>query len=180
MTKIISLLVYLFSSLLLYSCKAHNTDTINSRNKDIIVFKIDTKKIKNKYSDIYVSNYSIEMVNHSENEDMGYSKFKYFKYFSFIHKRDTMNIECQCIQKHNYYFKNLDFQRGNYKLNFEIKKEKLFGRNVITQKEVQNILFKDIYVSDKKFASQDAYLKDIEFYEVDFKDTINVKLKRIE
>jgi len=180
MTKIISLLVYLFSSLLLYSCKAQNPYTINSRNKDIIIFEINTKKIKNKYSDIYVSNYSIEMVNHSENEDMGYSKFKYFKYFSFINKKDTMNIECQCVQKHNYFFKNLDFRRGNYKLNFERKKEKLFGRKIVTQKEVQNILFKDIYISDKKLTSQYVYFKDIEFYEVDFKDTTNVKLDRIE
>ena len=101
------------------------------------------------------------------------------KYYSFIKQRDTMNISCRCGQERNYYFKNLGFKKGNYELKFNIPKESTIGSKIETAEEVQNIMFKNTYLSDENSTQKDKYFKDLKFIEIDLNDTINVKLTEI-
>ncbi|MBF7092542.1 hypothetical protein IUY40_13475 [Flavobacterium sp. ALJ2] len=83
-------------------------------------------------------------------------------------------------QGENLYLKRVPFKKGNYELSFKIPKEKISGKKIKTPKEVQDILFRNAYVSPKKPVFQDVYFRDLEFYEIDLKDTRNVKLERVE
>jgi hypothetical protein len=94
----------------------------------------------------------------------------------------------------NYYFKNLEFKKGSYELRIEYTKkyntkekrfEKdikyIFGKEIHTSKEVQNILFKNAnYEILRNPKYLDLYFKDLKFIEIDLKDTINVKLKKLD
>jgi hypothetical protein len=115
------------------------------------------------------------------------------KIHTFVKKKDTMNIKCYCGQEYNLYIKNLEFKKGNYELNFDYgrkynqqtkKYERVenivSGSQIKTPKEIQNILFKNIYVPRDKATRQDFLFKDIKFTVIDIKDTLNVKLKEIE
>lgn len=170
--------VYLFMYLCIQSCHAQK-HIFNIKSYDIILLELNNNEvlISKKYTETLWSKKKIYLTT---------SRWRllggpYGSYYVLINsKKDTMNIKCYCGQEENLFFKNLPFKKGNYELTFKTPKEKIFGKKIKTAKEVQNVLFKDTYVSDKKPVYQDVYFKDIEFYEIDLKDTINVKLKRIE
>lgn len=94
--------------------------------------------------------------------------------------RDTMNIKCFCRQENNLFFKNITFRKGNYELSFKKPNEKIKGKEIKTSMQMQNIIFKNAYSSLREPVFQDKYFQDLEFYEINLKDTINVKLKSIE
>ncbi len=186
------------------SCSAQKV--VNLKSKDVLVFnfKTDDVRLAKFYAKVYNQDGTYkETIESSENEEisnkenlvitqewkpMGYGYYQ--KKYSFILDKDTMNISCKCGQFQNYYFKNLDFKKGNYELKFdfiekydeETKKHKpqikyILGNEITTSKEVQNILFKNTYENS---AQQDKYFRDLKFIEIDLRDTLNTKLIKIE
>jgi hypothetical protein len=187
-----TLFFYFFIFLSIYACKIHAqssyTDTviIDIKYKDIFIFNT-------KGSCIYLLNsfYTEKTYNQKKNI-IGIQRwvgdgFDYIKKeYSFIYKKDTMNIICNCKQYTNIYFKNLEFKKGTYELlvHFELYrslKKIISGNQIKTPKEVQNILFRNAYPwgenGDRKFG--DMYFKDLKFIEINLADTVNVKLRKV-
>ncbi|MET3047018.1 hypothetical protein [Flavobacterium covae] len=193
MKKIIQIFVITF---FVISCKAQKI-VIETRSKDILVFGFNDENIKliNKPESLYIpdkktyksfdTKHNTEIYNKqrilviSQNWS-GYGSHYLEKKYSFIREKDTMNIKCKCGQERNYYFKNFTFKKGYYELSFTYSKDKIFGSEIKTTKEIQNTLFKNSYVSDENPTQKDKYFKDLKFIEIDLKDTTNVKLKRID
>lgn len=190
--------VCLFVCVISYCCKSQSKN-VNIREKDILVFNFEINDcIKginpierisipgkgefniqtNNLYEFYKKNKMIIMFQEWDNDQMSPSRFS--KKYSFVRQKDTMTIKSRCGQERNYYFKNLIFQKRNYELSLKETNEKKLGKKIKTLKEIQDILFKGAYVSDKKPIFQDVYFKDIEFYEINLRDTINVRLARIE
>lgn len=177
MKKFIYLFIYLFICVLIYSCKAQVIE-LDIKKQDIIVLNFTNGKIKLIVrNNIYSKDNLIVTSWIWAPEDMG--KYYFEKNITFIQNKDTMNINYYG-QGENLYLKSLQFKKGNYKLSFKKPTEKIIGSKIKNLKGVQNFLFKNAYVSPKKPVFQNVYFKNIEFHGVDLKDTINVKLVRIE
>ena len=192
-----------------FSCKAQDK-VIETKSKDVLIFKFKSDNIQlakfyskvhnedNSYKKTIESSENKEIYNNSNiiiitQEWQGYGSHYFDKEYSFVLAKDTMNIKCKCGQNKKYFFKNLEFKKGNYELIFEYPKkyndstkkiESLIiyvkGKQIRTPKKGQDILFKNTYVSHINSTLQDTYFKDLKFIEIDLKDTINVKLKLIE
>jgi hypothetical protein len=191
MKKFIYLFTYLF---IIQSCNAQKHDTVDIKRKNLLVFNLLNDNIKLSLREsIYSKNKTIVTSSIWANEDMGTGFFA--RKFIFIQKNDTMYLICNYCGRggHNYYFKNLKFQKGGYEINYNYskkynEKEKRYendlkyvlGAQIKTPKEVQGVLLKNAYVSPKKPAFQDLYFKDLKFYEIDLQDKINVQLKQLE
>ncbi|ELY2018409.1 hypothetical protein SL053_002334 [Flavobacterium psychrophilum] len=105
-----------------------------------------------------------------------------------------MNVKCKCGQERNHFLKNLKFQKGNFELSFDSQKRYneqtkkyesqinyTLGNQIKTSKKIQNILFKNSYVWwEINGKSKDIYFKDLKFIVIDLKDSINVKIKKID
>ncbi|MDN3674489.1 hypothetical protein QWY99_15720 [Flavobacterium branchiarum] len=179
-----------------FSCKAQKR-IIETKSKDVILFNIEKSFfsiLNNKYNQkVYGGNdFLIFTQNWSA---LGYNYFN--KEYSFTQAQDTMNIKCNCGQERNYFFKNLEFKKGNYELRidfpqryndsekkYEPQIKYILGKQIRVPKEVQQILFQNFYIRwndvDNPIKSKDLYFKDLYFIEIDLKDSTSVKLKKIE
>lgn len=96
----------------------------------------------------------------------------------FYQGRDSMILKVVYDNTGNLFFENLKFKKGNYRLllNLEsLKKINLKDENLKNKK----IYFKNLFdIQTRK--RKEVELNDVLFYRIDLKDTINVKLKRIE
>jgi hypothetical protein len=172
--------LYLLIYLCLYSCKAQNI-IVESKSNDILIFNFkedDIHLLLDKFNTpLYHNNKLIIFKQRWRGYGTAYIK----KYYYFLYKKkDTMHIECNCGQERNYYFKNLEFKEGYYKLRLEeLPEENILGSRIKTPIEVQSIFFKNTYVPPDEPTQRDIYFKNLEFIEVDLKDTINVKIKKV-
>lgn len=170
--------VCLFVCLFSQSCQSQK-HIFDIKNYDIMLFKLNNDEV------LFAKKYTEALVT-KNNFYLTTSRWKllggpYGSYYILLNsKNDTMNLKCYCGQEENLFLKNLPFKKGNYELSFKRSNEKKLGKEIKMPKEVQNILFKNAYVSPKKPVYQDVYFRDMEFYEIDLKDTTNVKLERIE
>ncbi|ELY2018411.1 hypothetical protein SL053_002336 [Flavobacterium psychrophilum] len=177
MKKFIYLFIY---SLLIQSCKSQVIISDLER-KNIIVFDFirnDSRLIGEK--SIYSKDELIINSSIWSGEDMGVGNFK--REYYFVKNKDTMSMICgSCGKAGNYYyFKNIEFQKGNYEFKIENRKNRILGKQIKTSREVQNILFRNAYPWWKKNDDfKDMYFKDLQFFQFDIKDTINVKLKKL-
>ncbi|MFV0531967.1 MAG: hypothetical protein ACK5MD_11105 [Flavobacteriales bacterium] len=179
----------------LSSCSAQKI--INAKSKDVLVFNFKKENVilTKFYAKVYNQDGTYKTaVESSENREVNskgnfsiitqdwqaLGNHYYQKKYSFVLEKDTMNISCKCGQERNYYFKNLEFKKGNYELKFEIPNNRIKGSEIETSKEVQKILFKNAYVPNETPTQQDKYFKDLLFFQVNLEDTINVKLTKIE
>lgn len=192
----------LITNLIFTSCNAQKS--IDTASKDVLVFEFTHENITlaKYYSKVYNRDNSYKKtIEASENKEI-FNKnnisiitqewktigSKYYqKKYTFIQQKDTMTIHCNCGQERNYYFKNLPFKNGNYNVSFDFPKkynketktyEKdikyIYGSGIIAVKEIQNILFKNAYISSNERTKRDLYFKDLKFIEVDVQDTTNV------
>jgi len=104
-----------------------------------------------------------------------------------VQKADTMQVFCFCSQENNYYFKNIDFKKGVYFINFlngsphaSVNKNinELAGWEIKSPRSVHNILFKNtlIHTLEEGYSHENLSFNDIKFKVIDFSDTINIKL----
>ncbi len=182
----------LIIALFLFSCKAQKK-IIQAESKDVFLFNIENQNfslLNNKYNEIVYKDNDYLIFTQKWN---GYGSHYFNKEYSFTQLKDTMVIKCKCGQEANYSFKNLKFQKGNYELDFEypiaynesIKKYErkikyVLGKEIKSSKELQNLIFNKTYISSEKTTQKDEYFKELKFIEIDLKDTVNVKLKRID
>lgn len=171
---------------------------IECKKKDLLIFEFEKNNTTKNNKLILKDNGKNIMVYNKNNFILatqlwlGYGSGHFDKKYSFIVNKDTMNIECECGQERNYYFKNLDFKKGNYELKFEFPKKYnadkkkyenetkyILGSKINMNNEMLNVLFKETYVPNKKPIFQNVYFKDLKFTEIDINDSINVKLKKI-
>ncbi|MDN3674487.1 hypothetical protein QWY99_15710 [Flavobacterium branchiarum] len=186
----------LFITLILFSCKAQKR-IIETKSKDVILFNIENSFfsiLNNKYNqNVYSGN---DFLIFTQNwTALGYNYFN--KEYLLIRAEDTMNIKCNCGQERNFFFKNLEFQKGNFELiidysdrynnstkKYENREKYILGKQIRVLKEVQQILFQNTYSRwydiDNPIKSKDLYFKDLKFVEIDLKDSTSVKLKKIE
>ncbi|ELY2018563.1 hypothetical protein SL053_002493 [Flavobacterium psychrophilum] len=207
MRRIIQIFVIMFFAI---SSKAQKT-VIETRSKDILFFGFNDENIKliNKPESLYIpdkktyksfdTKYNTEIYNKqriliiSQNWS-GYGSHYLDKKYSFIKEKDTMNIKCKCGQGQNYFFKDLQFQKGAFELSFYFQKKYneqtkkyesqinyILGNQIKTPSDAQNILFENAdYEMLRKPKFKNLYFKDLKFIEIDIKDSINVKLKRLD
>lgn len=172
------ILFYYFIVMITTSCKSQQK-IIDLKSKDILVFNLYNDSIhfinSNYNQNTNLSNHNIMITQNWS----GYGSHYFNKEYIFYKDKDTMNIKCFCGQERNYYFKNLGFKKGNYELKFKMPKKSTIGSKIETAKEVQDIIFKNTYVSDENPTQKDKYFKDLKFIEIDLNDTINVKLTEI-
>lgn len=186
-----------FCLFIIQSCNAQKNYTVDIKRKNLLVFNVlnDDMKLSLRES-VYSRNKTIITSTIWANEDMGTGFF--MRKFIFIQQNDTMNLICNYCGRggHNYYFKNLKFQKGDYEINYNYskkynEKEKRYendikyvlGKQIKIPKEVQDVLLTNAFIEftgNPTTSSKDTYFKDLKFIEVDLFDTINVKLERIE
>lgn len=187
MKKVTFLLIYLS----VFSCKSQAIDIVNSKNKDVIAFFVNQtgEKLKNPKAIYNSRNYFlIQRTRANYNYDRNYHE----AYFQFIKDKDTMNIKCYCTQGVNYIFRNLQFKKGTFNVSFDFPKKYneqtkkyvelkniISGNQIKNTKEIQKVLFTNFYVSPDEPIQKDIYFKDLEFIEINLKDSINVKLDKI-
>lgn len=183
MKKITLLLIYLS----VFSCKSQ--DIVNSKNKDVILFFVNKtrEKLENPKAIFNSRNYYlIQRTRANYNYDRNYHEVS----FQFIQEKDTMNIKCYCPQGVNYIFRNIQFRKGTFNVSFDFPKKYneqtkkyvelkniISGSQIKNTKEIQNVLFTSAYVSPVEPMQKDIYFKDLEFIEINLKDTVNVKLE---
>lgn len=113
--------IYLF---ILQACNAQKSDTVDIKRKNLLVFNLlnDDMKLSLRES-IYSKNKAIVISTNWSNEDMGTGFF--IRKITFIRKNDTMNLVCNYCGRggHNYYFKKLKFQKGDYEINYNYSKK---------------------------------------------------------
>lgn len=205
MKNVIYIILICFVSI---SCRAQKI--IETDSKDVLVFEWenDDVQLAKYYTKIYNEDNTYKAtVETSANKevfkdkniniitqewkDYGYSYFD--KKYTFIQQKDTMNIYCKCGQFRNYYFRNLEFKKGNFDLNFDfgtqyneqtkryemIRPSIILGSQIENSKDIQNILFKESYFFEEESSPKNLYFKDLKFYEINLKDTVRVKLIEI-
>lgn len=101
-------------------------------------------------------------------------KFKSTKQFTFFNGGRTMEIECECEMRQNYYLKNVNIKEGKYKLTYN-RRTKVKGEQIKVSDRMQNLLFKNIRATGHT-NPENIYFKDLEFTVLDLSDTLNVKL----
>lgn len=170
-------IIYFLFNLLILSCSAQK-NIIDAQKKDVILFNILTDKTS-LYSDFFIYNNGNFNVTMNNWHTIG-SRYGKYNYTFIKNEQDTMNIRCFCRQEYNIYIKNLEFKKGHYELKFEMPKNKILGSDIETPIDLQKILFKNTYVPDEKPIQKDKYFKDLKFVEINLKDTVNVKLTKIE
>jgi hypothetical protein len=171
--------LYIVIGLITTSCKSQQR-IIDLESKDIIIFNFKDDTVgfsNNKYNESIIINCNVVITQNWS----GYGSHYFKKEYNIVKQQDTMNIKCFCGQERNYYFKNIEFKKGIYELEFKISDYNINGTQIIAQKEQQNILFKNAYPwgesGDRDF--RDTYFKDLRFIEIDLADTVNVKLKKV-
>lgn len=185
----------LLISFVFTSCKSQTI--IETKSKDVLIFefKNDNIKLARYYTKVYHQDGTYEaIVEASANKEIFNKQnisiitqewqaigSNYInKRYSFIQQKDTMTIKCICGQERNYYFKNLEFKKGNYELNFNSPKMKIQYQEIDSLNRVKNIFFKNTYVPEEELSIRDLYLYDIRFYYIDLHDTINVRLRKVD
>ena len=201
-----NILIIIVINLIFTSCNAQKV--IETTSKDVLVFEFISGNIQlaKYYSKVYNQDNSYKKtVEASENKEIFNNKnisvvtqewkpmgSKYYqKKYTFIQKKDTMNIYCKCGQEKNYYIKNLEFKRGNYNLNFNLPKNNkenkasekdikyIVGSEIVNVKEMQKAFFKNTYSPYNEPTKRDLYFSDLKFIEIDVKNTANVYLQEI-
>ena len=125
-----TILYYLIIILSISSCKGQKI-IIESKSKDIIVFEFEENNVKHiSVKKKYLNTKGIIPLNttiYNKNKIIiitqrwqGYGTGHFDKIYSFAKEKDTMNIHCLCGQERNNYFKDIQFQKGDYELNFKI------------------------------------------------------------
>ncbi len=177
--------------ILFFGFNNENVNLVNPTKKN---YSLDTKKYwetnPKLNTEIYNKNKSIIF----SQKKTGYGSTYLDKEYSFIQNKDTMSIKCKCGQAVNYFLINIKFQKGKFELNLDFPRKfneqtkkyesqinYILGNQIKTSKEVQNILFKNSYMWwESKGEFKDFYFKDLKFIEIDLKDTINNKLKKLD
>jgi hypothetical protein len=204
-------IVYIFAIIFfVISCDAQKT-IVETKSKDILVFGFnhDNVNLINIPESFYIPDKKIyHTIDAKYNKEVynkkgllvltqnwtGYGSHYIDKKYSFIQNQDTMSIACKCGQEQNYFFRNLEFQKGKFELSFTFPKKQnvqtnkyesqinyILGNQIKTPQEVQSVLFKNSYIWwETKGEFKNIFFKDLKFVEIDLKDSINVKLKKIE
>lgn len=145
-----------YQDILVFAFKKNNSGIIKYIGKIYGTSKNENLEIE--------SNINTEVFNTNNNIGiaqrwMGYGSHYIHKNYTFVQQKDTMSIECRCGEEINYFLKNIAFQKGKFKLEITPKKIKISGNQIQVPKEVQNLLFKNSYMPNKKPVFQDAYFK---------------------
>jgi len=135
--------------LIFFSCQYKQVGQ-NIKGHDIIMFTLNEKESTHNISFLFnLINEIIQVDNDYvliKQKWLGYGSKYISKEYTFAKDKDTMNIECRCGQEINYYFKNLVFRSGNYKLTFQRPKNQILGNEIPTSNKLQNTLFENVYV----------------------------------
>jgi hypothetical protein len=180
------ILMYCFIILSINSCKAQSIH-IDLDTKDLIVFEFDSKvNLAKFYTKVYNEDGSFkEEIYASENKEVynkrkivvitqewrnyGYGYFE--KSYIFIRNKDTMNLKCISGQETNFYYKDILFQKGNYELQFARPKFTIKGSELVDDKELNKLTFKNAYIREEdSTVIKKVPFKELDFYKISLKD----------
>ncbi|ELY2018136.1 hypothetical protein SL053_002049 [Flavobacterium psychrophilum] len=167
--------IYILACILIYqSCKSQEK-SLEYEHKNLIIFKDLDPKIK--VIDNNMSEHLLTYKNLTFVKDNKYSDIRYPLKLSFAKDRDTMNIIFGYGNGKNVYINSLEFKKGNYQIIVDIysnPKKYLLKKQEIPK---QKIISKNVLIK-KEHIRKDIELKDMIFYEVNLKDTINSKIEK--
>ena len=151
-----------------FNCKAQQV--LNSNNYDYyLINTIKVSGIESNLTTIYSDNNFILLS--TLRFGYIYDAFYFKKQFIFTHEADTMHVFCNCINNINYYFKNFEFKKGSYLLNFGNDSYEIeIGSDIRLPESLQNILFKNHIYRDRRIYEriyQDRHFKDLMFWFID-------------
>jgi len=162
MKKVILIILSLVSA----SCGAQNQTTLDLKKNDIIAFRFienGIKSIESPYEQEIYNNDTIILLK-KKWANIGRDFFE--KQFVFVKKLDTMKISCNCGQEKNLYFQDIQFKKGEVKIelpsNLNIEK----GKNIFSDRKLNNIKVINSY-NNKNTGQKDIFI-DLLFKELDF------------
>lgn len=106
----------------------------------------------------------------------GYGASYINKRFRFTQDSDTMIVVINCSQENNFYFKNMEFKKGNYKIWIADKydlKTLTKGASISSNIYLNNLFLKNVYRNYNKNSGQ--YFKLLDFYVIDMQNEGKVK-----
>ncbi len=167
MKKYIFILLYVFIFL---TCKSQE-EVIEYEDQYLIIFKYSDSLIQiNEKKRLLLTYKDLNFTTDYKRHRIPISPM----FLSFSKGKDTMNIMFFC-GNHNIYIKNFEFKKGDYIIQASLNPEPKKLNKEETPK--QKVICKNVLISGE--GRKDIELKDMLFYEIDLKDTVNVEIEKV-
>lgn len=175
-------LLFLFANLLPVLCFAQNIkfDTIDVDRQDILVFNFiehDISLVEFAYGTICI--YKDKNMIGLRNRWRGYGSSYIDKKFMFTQGCDTMRVAINCGQNCNFYFRNMEFRKGDFNIRIADKYDPntlIKGEDISCDIYLNNLFLKNAYRDYQ--IKEDRYFKYIDFYEINMQDDKKIEWKK--
>ncbi|GGX16010.1 hypothetical protein [Aquimarina muelleri] len=158
--------ILIIFSLAFTSCGAQNQAILDLKKNDLIAFSFienGIRPIESPYEqEVYNKNSIIILKRKWANIGKDYFE----KQFVFVKNLDTMKISCNCGQEKNLYFKDLEFKKGEIKIELPSNLNLEKAKDIFSDKKLNNTSAINSYNFNNK-GLKDTFV-DLPFNELEF------------
>lgn len=164
----------------LLSCAAQQVILPKEKQSDIIIIDNSSN------IDIYETNIN-RLVMKDNGHIVFFQKWEDYgdtyaeKQYVFYKGGDTMKINCSFGQQRNIYFRNYEFQKGNFELSYKYDSSVplLRGEQINVSDKTKKTIIKNVLEWGGSGVFKNTKFEDLTFFEVDMSDTSNKKWTKL-